>query len=133
MTLPLPAPTVNDFAGIQQNFDAIAQQFPVLGGIQNARILGGSFIGASGATAFTMGGGITCVRDAVGKYTLTLANGFPSTNYIILPSVFQGASGIGIASIRTDVTITPTKFGIATINSTALADINFYVVVIGSR
>jgi hypothetical protein len=54
MTLPLPAPSISDFTGIQQNFDAIAQQFPI-----NARNLtsleGWHIVGTSGEPGFQNG------------------------------------------------------------------------------
>lgn len=77
MTLPLPT-TVQD-PEVQQNFDKIAQQFPVQGGnlagvvrTSGAPTLIWGIVSAAGATLLGSGG-FTPAHTATGTYTLTWA------------------------------------------------------------
>ena len=57
--------------------------------------------------------------NSTGKYTITMTTAMPNVNYAIsLGNVEFGTSNFQIMSVRSDVTITTTVFGIATYSQT---------------
>jgi hypothetical protein len=105
--------------------DPLAQQnFEQLEGVDalGFRIVRGGITGTTGAVAF--GTGFTCVRNAVGDYTITFSTAFPAT-----PAV----AGTATAWVMATTTLSATSWRVTVFNSTtgAALDRDFTFIAIG--
>ena len=120
------APNAVDAAALAD--DAVDAAALASGAIMDGR----GCVSSAGADLFGIGG-FSVAHNATGKWTITLSTPFADGAYVTLLTCFNGPSGIGIASLRTDVSYTASQFGVHTINSTSFADLTFMFACLGKR
>jgi len=126
------APNAVDAAALADDaVDAAALASGAIMDGRDLRIVAGC-VSSAGADLFGIGG-FSVAHNATGKWTITLSTPFADGAYVTLLTCFNGPSGIGIASLRTDVSYTASQFGVHTINSTSFADLTFMFACLGKR
>lgn len=150
MPLPLPDP-YNADQSVRRNFEALAALLPLAtaniadDAVTSAKLASGAImdgadlrivagcVTSAGAVLFNYGGLTSVSHDATGKWTVTLATPFASSDYVTMLTTFGGASGVTEIWLRGDVSYTSSQFGVGTVDGGAFTDTTFMFACLGPR